>query len=66
MPPTVCTTEEPAKSRKTAFMLSSLLVNRPLNQPMVFAEPAAGAPDPVAEDRVDEAGDGEAVERCRP
>ena len=58
-PPTVCTTVEPAKSRKT---VPPSLFTKPANQPMRVAEPTARTPDPVAEDRVDEAGHEDAVD----
>ena len=46
-PPMVCTTVEPAKSRKGVA---------------IDGQPAVRTPDPVADDRVDEAGDADAVE----
>ena len=49
MPPIVCTTVEPAKSRNGVSMRG--------------LQPAARTPDPVAEDRVDEAADADAVEQ---
>ena len=48
MPPIVCTTVEPAKSRNGVF---------------IVGEPAVGTPDPVADDRVDEPADADAVEQ---